>query len=115
MCLVLPSGLFASSFASKFYMIFFALWYMLLIYDMSRPSQPIDFIILTKYGQSQSYVTTDGQSASLSMFQAPVWGPRPDFYYYQTVSGLLMWGTFTDERTGLSSTTAAGPQQRSQS
>jgi hypothetical protein len=32
---------------------------------MSRPSQRIDLIILTKYYQSQSYITTDGQSASL--------------------------------------------------
>jgi hypothetical protein len=36
--------------------------------------------------QSQSYVTTDGQSASLSWNKAPIWGLRPDFYYCQTVS-----------------------------
>jgi hypothetical protein len=33
--------------------------------------------------QSQSYVTTDGQSANLSWCQAPNWGSRPDFYYCQ--------------------------------
>jgi hypothetical protein len=27
--------------------------------------------------QSQSYVTTDSQSASLSWCQAPIWDPRP--------------------------------------
>jgi hypothetical protein len=40
--------------------------------------------------QSQSYVTTDGQSASLSWNKAPIWGLRPDLYYCQIVEGLLM-------------------------
>jgi hypothetical protein len=30
--------------------------------------------------QSESYVTTDGQSASLSWNKAPIWGLRPDFH-----------------------------------
>jgi hypothetical protein len=51
--------------------------------------------------QNQSYVTTDGQSASLSWNKAPIWGVNPDFCYYQTVAGLLMWGALSDERTGL--------------
>jgi hypothetical protein len=50
--------------------------------------------------QSQSYVTTDGQSASLSWNKAPIWGLRRDLYYCQTVTGLLMWVTLSDERTG---------------
>jgi hypothetical protein len=29
---------------------------------------------------SESYITTDGQSASLSWNKAPIWGLRPDFY-----------------------------------
>jgi hypothetical protein len=33
----------------------------------------------------RSYVTTGGQSGSLSWCQAPIWGPRPDSYYCQTV------------------------------
>jgi hypothetical protein len=33
--------------------------------------------------ESESYVTTDGQSASLSWNKAPIWGLRPDFYYCQ--------------------------------
>jgi hypothetical protein len=53
-------------------------------------------------GVSQSYVTTDGQSASLSWNKAPIWSLRPDFYYCQTIAGLLMWGALSDERTGLS-------------
>jgi hypothetical protein len=52
--------------------------------------------------QSQSYVTTDDQSASLSWNKVPIWGLRPDLYYCLTVAGLLKWGTLSDERTGLS-------------
>jgi hypothetical protein len=51
--------------------------------------------------QSQSYVTTDLQSASLSWNKTPIWGLRPDLYYCLTVAGLLMWGALSDERTGL--------------
>jgi hypothetical protein len=64
---------------------------------------------------SESYVTTDGQSASLSRNIAPIWGLRPEFYYCQTVADLLTWGALSDERTGLSFTIAAGPRQRSHS
>jgi hypothetical protein len=39
--------------------------------------------------QSQSYVTTDGQSASLSWNKAPIWGLRPDLYYCLTVTGFF--------------------------
>jgi hypothetical protein len=63
--------------------------------------------------ESESYITTDGQSASLSWNKASIWGLRPDFYYCQTVAGLLMWGALSDERTGLSFTTAGGPRQHS--
>jgi hypothetical protein len=52
--------------------------------------------------QSQSYVTTDGQSASQSWNKAPIWGLRPDLYYSLMVTGFLMWGALSDERTGLS-------------
>jgi hypothetical protein len=31
--------------------------------------------------ESESYVTTDGQSASLSWNKAPIWGLRQDFYW----------------------------------
>jgi hypothetical protein len=39
-------------------------------------------------------------------------GLQPDFYYYQTVAGLLIWDALSDERKGLSFKTAAGPRQR---
>jgi hypothetical protein len=58
----------------------------------------------TPKSQSQSYVTTDGQWASLPWNKAPVWGLRPDFYYCQTIAGFLMWGALSDERTGQSFT-----------
>jgi hypothetical protein len=60
-------------------------------------------------------LTTDGQSASLSWNKAPIRGLPPDFYYCQSVEGLLMWGALSDERMGLSFTIAAGPRQRSHS
>jgi hypothetical protein len=63
--------------------------------------------------ESESYITTDGQSASLSWNKAPTWGLRLDFYYCQTVMSLLMWGALSDKRTGLSFTIAAGARQRS--
>jgi hypothetical protein len=58
--------------------------------------------------ESASYITTDGQSASLSWIKAPIWGLRQDFYYCQTLAGLLIWGALSDERTGLSFTIAPG-------
>jgi hypothetical protein len=64
---------------------------------------------------SEAYVTTDGQSASLSWNKALIWGLRLDFYYCQTIAGLLLWSALSDERTGLSFTNAAGPRPRSHS
>jgi hypothetical protein len=58
---------------------------------------------------------TDGQSARLSWNKAPIWGLRQHFYYCQTVAGFLMWGSISDERTGLSFTNAAGPRKRTHS
>jgi hypothetical protein len=34
-------------------------------------------------------------SVSPSWNKAPIWGLRPDFYYCQTVAGLLMWGALS--------------------
>jgi hypothetical protein len=63
--------------------------------------------------ESESYVTADGQPASLSWNKASMWGLRPDLYYCLTVAGLLIWGALSDERSGLSFVCAAGPCQRS--
>jgi hypothetical protein len=58
--------------------------------------------------KSQSYVTTDGQSASLSWNKAPIWGLRLDLDYCLTLAGLLIWGALSEERTGLSFAIATG-------
>jgi hypothetical protein len=44
---------------------------------------------LTPVSESESYITIDGQSASLSWNKAPIWGLRPDFYYCEIVAGAL--------------------------
>jgi hypothetical protein len=38
--------------------------------------------------ESESYVTTDSQPASLSWSKAPIWGLRPDLYYVCDSYGL---------------------------
>jgi hypothetical protein len=52
--------------------------------------------------QSESYVTTDSQSASLSWNKVTIWGSRADSYYCQRVARLLMRGALSDKRTGVS-------------
>jgi hypothetical protein len=75
----------------------------------------LGWLLLT---ESESYVTTDNQSASLSWYKAPIRGLRPDFYFRTeygirlTVMFLIPWGALSDERTGLSVVCAAGPCQR---
>jgi hypothetical protein len=72
-------------------------------------------VIYASISRAESYVTKDGQSASLSWNKAPIWGLRLDFYHCHTVAGFLMRGALSEERTGLSFTIAAGPHQRSHS
>jgi hypothetical protein len=68
---------------------------------------------MKELSESESYVTTDGQPASLSWNKAPIWGLQPDLDYSQTVAGLLIWGALSHDRTGLSFTIPVGPRQRS--
>jgi hypothetical protein len=70
------------------------------------------WLVIECESESESYVTTDGQSASLIWNIAPIWSLRPDLYYCQTLAGLLMWGVLSDERTGLSFAFSAGPRRR---
>jgi hypothetical protein len=51
--------------------------------------------------QLQNYVTTDGQSASLSWNKAPICGLRPDFHYCQIIASLFIWGALSNERAGV--------------
>jgi hypothetical protein len=55
------------------------------------------FLMRDPLSESESCVTTDGQSASLTWSKTPIWGLRPDFYYCQKVAGLLMWGALWRE------------------
>jgi hypothetical protein len=76
-------------------------------------SRSIQFISAhTTESESESYITTDGQLASLSWNKAPIWGLRPDLYYLFDSYGLILGGALSDERSGLSFVCAAGPCQR---
>jgi hypothetical protein len=77
---------------------------------MFKSSLNGDFLQTAYSCQSESHVTTDGQSVLVSSTRQ---GLRPDFYYCQTVAGLLMWCAVSDEKTCLSFTIAASPRQRS--
>jgi hypothetical protein len=57
--------------------------------------------------ESESYVTTDGQSATLSWNKAPIWGLRPDSYRRLTVASVLMWGALSNESLQLLLTLAS--------
>jgi hypothetical protein len=51
------------------------------------------------------------RSVSRSLLvSSSIWGPRPDCHYCQTLANLLVWSAFSDERTGLLFTIAAGPK-----
>jgi hypothetical protein len=54
-----------------------------------------EHIIKNSSPESESYVMTDGQPASLFWNKAPIWGLRPDFNYCLTVTGLLIWGALS--------------------
>jgi hypothetical protein len=43
-------------------------------------SHSLDVALPESESESESYVTTDGQSASLSWYKAPIRGLRPDFF-----------------------------------
>jgi hypothetical protein len=57
----------------------------------------VGLISISVLSESESYITTDGQSASPSWNKGPIWDLRPDFYYCQTVAGLLMWGALSED------------------
>jgi hypothetical protein len=71
---------------------------------------------LTDCNKSKSKLCYDWRSVGQSVLcQAPIWGPRPDFYYCQTVAILLMLGAISDKRMGLSFRFATGLRQCSHS
>jgi hypothetical protein len=71
--------------------------------------------ILSLKSNSESKLCYDRRSVGQSWNKAPIWGLRPNFYYCQTVAGLLMWGALSDERTCLSFRIVAGPHVHSHS
>jgi hypothetical protein len=58
--------------------------------------------------QSQSYVTTDGQSASLSWCQAPIWRIKAIFFFCLTISGLWVEGELSEPMSGRRAERASG-------
>jgi hypothetical protein len=50
-----------------------------------------EFLQRTK-SESESHVTTDGRSASLSWNKAPIWGLRPELHYCQDSCGFVDLG-----------------------
>jgi hypothetical protein len=60
----------------------------------------------SRKSKSKSKLCYDQRSVGQSVLVSTL---RPDFYYCQTVMGLLMWGTLSDKRTGLPFTIGAGP------
>jgi hypothetical protein len=95
--------------------IFYCLTFETSLFVASYDSQGPDYV----ESESESYVTTDGQSASLPWYKALIRGLRPDFYCRTeygirlTVTFLIPWGALSDERTCLSFVCAPGPCQRS--
>jgi hypothetical protein len=57
------------------------------------------------------------QSASLSWCWAPIWSPRPDFFFCLRTAGFLLCGALSYERMGLkfTRTIASGPCQSNHS
>jgi hypothetical protein len=97
-------------------------WRICLLYMLlASPAQcflgPSPFVLVTIFycSESESYVITDSQSASLSWNKAPIWGLRPDINYCLTITVLFLWGALSDERTGLYFLYATGPRQCSPS
>jgi hypothetical protein len=65
-------------------------------------------LISERVSQSQFYVTTDGQSVSISWNKAPILGLWQIFITVKQLRGFFMWDALSVERTGLSFTIAAG-------
>jgi hypothetical protein len=73
-------------------------------------------LTLTHSLKSKSKLCYDRRSVGQSVFVSSTHlRPKTIFYYCQTVTGLFMWGSLSDERTGLPFTIAAGTRQRTHS
>jgi hypothetical protein len=110
-CLRLETSLFVASYDLQGYG--GGIWLHLHMGNSGFPSIHINLSPFTHSAESDSYVMTDSQLASLSWNKAPIWGLRPNLYYCLTVSGLLIWDALSDERTGLLFIIVTGPRHRS--
>jgi hypothetical protein len=72
-----------------------------------------NLVVSESESESESYITTDSQSASLSWNKAPIWGLWSDIYLSLTITALFFVGVLSDERAGLTFVYAAGTRQRS--
>jgi hypothetical protein len=63
--------------------------------------------------KSQSHIATDGQSVSKSFYRAPSRARDQIFTIFGQLRSCFLWGTLSDERTGLCFVYAAGSCQRS--
>jgi hypothetical protein len=87
--------------------------------EVFDPASTRVYLLAESESESESYVTTDGQSASPSWYKAPIRGLRLDLFSVRnteygirlTVTFLIPWVTLSDERMGLSFVCAAGPCQ----
>jgi hypothetical protein len=61
------------------------------------------------------YIKIEGQSAIVSWCEAHNWWAKNRFFYCQTFSDLLLWGTLSEKKRSLSFTIVAGPRQRTTS
>jgi hypothetical protein len=71
------------------------LWVLDIIFHLASSNMRDKFVILAVRWKVNSevrasYVTTDGQSASLSWSKASIWGLRPDLYYMCDSYGLVL-------------------------
>jgi hypothetical protein len=61
-------------------------------YSIVLPHTPLYSVLLRTPIKSESFVTTDGQPASLPWSKAPIWGLRPDLCYLRDSCDLVLVG-----------------------
>jgi hypothetical protein len=54
---------------------------MVIVISIPNFTAQLEFVVFVIV-KSQSYITSDGQSASLSWCQAPIWDPATNFFFF---------------------------------
>jgi hypothetical protein len=91
------------------------LWLWLAMFWFTSRSIPFPLVNTPQLNTRLLNSLTTESSASLSWNKVPIWGLWPNYYYWHTVAGLLMWSVLSDKRTGLLFTVVSSPRQRSHS